>query len=90
MPHGLSQPPLCSYCHLETTFSVYVYGALPPSIIPTTVTIIPLIMAMLLSVWSAYMIPKLLHTEKGLRLKEFWMNLCRRLRNLCPCFQGRR
>ncbi|XP_047700364.1 cation channel sperm-associated auxiliary subunit delta isoform X3 [Prionailurus viverrinus] len=82
--------PYYSYCHLETTFSVYVYGALPPSIIPTTVTIIPLIMAMLLSVWSAYMIPKLLHTEKGLRLKEFWMNLCRRLRNLCPCFQGRR
>ncbi|XP_045347629.1 cation channel sperm-associated protein subunit delta isoform X2 [Leopardus geoffroyi] len=76
--------PYYSYCHLETTFSVYVYGALPPSIIPTTVTIIPLIMAMLLSVWSAYMIPKLLHTEKGLRLKEFWMNLCRRLRNLCP------
>ncbi|XP_019286328.2 cation channel sperm-associated auxiliary subunit delta isoform X1 [Panthera pardus] len=82
--------PYYSYCHLGTTFSVYVYGALPPSIIPTTVTIIPLIMAMLLSVWSAYMIPKLLHTEKGLRLKEFWMNLCRRLRNLCPCFQGRR
>lgn len=84
------QPPLCSYCHLETTFSVYVYGALPLSIIPKTVTVIPLIMAILLSVWLAHMVPKLLHTKKGLRLKEFWVSLCRRCRRLCTFSRGRR
>ncbi|XP_039103410.1 cation channel sperm-associated protein subunit delta isoform X2 [Hyaena hyaena] len=82
--------PYYSYCHLETTFSVYVYGALPLSIIPKTVTVIPLIMAILLSVWLAHMVPKLLHTKKGLRLKEFWVSLCRRCRRLCTFSRGRR
>uniref|UniRef100_A0A673T742 Cation channel sperm-associated auxiliary subunit delta n=1 Tax=Suricata suricatta TaxID=37032 RepID=A0A673T742_SURSU len=75
--------PYYSYCHLEATFSVYVYGALPPSIIPTMVTVIPLIVAILLSVWLAYVTPRLLHTQKGLRLKAFWKSLCRRCKQLC-------
>lgn len=79
------QMPLCSYCHLETTFSVYVYGAFPLSVIPTAVIIIPLVV-MLLSVWLVYAIPKLLHTEKGLRFKSFWAHLCRRCRK--ACFRG--
>ncbi|XP_027441098.1 cation channel sperm-associated protein subunit delta isoform X3 [Zalophus californianus] len=81
--------PYYSYCHLETTFSVYVYGAFPLSIIPATVTIIPLMVAMLLSVWLAYAVPKLLHTEKGLRFKGFWIHPCRRCRKACACFRGR-
>uniref|UniRef100_A0A8C0L2S3 Cation channel sperm-associated auxiliary subunit delta n=1 Tax=Canis lupus dingo TaxID=286419 RepID=A0A8C0L2S3_CANLU len=77
--------PYYSYCHLETTFSVYVYGAFPLSVIPTAVIIIPLVV-MLLSVWLVYAIPKLLHTEKGLRFKSFWAHLCRRCRK--ACFRG--
>uniref|UniRef100_A0A8C3X037 Cation channel sperm-associated auxiliary subunit delta n=1 Tax=Catagonus wagneri TaxID=51154 RepID=A0A8C3X037_9CETA len=81
--------PDYSYCHLETTFSVYVYGAFPLSIIPAEVTIVLLTVATLLSVWLAYVTPKLLHTERGLRLKHFWVHLYRRCRKSCACFQGR-
>ncbi|XP_005661361.1 cation channel sperm-associated protein subunit delta [Sus scrofa] len=81
--------PYYSYCHLEATFSVYVYGAFPLSIIPAELTIVLLTVATLLSVWLAYMIPKQLHTEQGLRLKDFWVHLYRRCRKFCACFQGR-
>lgn len=88
-PHGLSPPAPCSYCHLETTFSIYVYGAFPLSVILAAATIIPLVAVMLLSVWLAYAIPKLLHTEKGLKFKGFWIYLCKRCRKACACFRGR-
>ncbi|KAM9241615.1 cation channel sperm-associated auxiliary subunit delta [Dugong dugon] len=50
--------PYYSYCHLETTFSIYVYGDFPPSIIPIELTIILLTMGMLLTLWLVYAIPK--------------------------------
>ncbi|XP_044110394.1 cation channel sperm-associated protein subunit delta [Neovison vison] len=81
--------PYYSYCHLETTFSIYVYGAFPLSVILAAATIIPLVAVMLLSVWLAYAIPKLLHTEKGLKFKGFWIYLCKRCRKACACFRGR-
>lgn len=87
--HGLSPPTPCSYCHLETTFSIYVYGAFPRSVILAEVTIIPLVVVMLLSVWLAYAIPKLLRTEKGVKFKGFWVHLCTRCRKACACFPGR-
>uniref|UniRef100_A0A8C7ES17 Cation channel sperm-associated auxiliary subunit delta n=1 Tax=Neovison vison TaxID=452646 RepID=A0A8C7ES17_NEOVI len=80
--------PYYSYCHLETTFSIYVYGAFPLSVILAAATIIPLVAVMLLSVWLAYAIPKLLHTEKGLKFKGFWIYLCKRCRKACACFRG--
>ncbi|ELR52075.1 Transmembrane protein 146 [Bos mutus] len=65
--------PSYSYCRLETTFSVYVYGAFPLSIFPPEITIVLLTAATLLSVWLAYMIPQLLHTEQGLEGNGFWV-----------------
>nr|KAF6479325.1 cation channel sperm associated auxiliary subunit delta [Molossus molossus] len=82
--------PYYSYCWLETTFSVYVYGALPRISIPLEITIIVLMLAILLSVWLAYMIPTLLRTEKGHGFKGFWVSLCKRCRKSCACFQSRR
>ncbi|KAJ8792967.1 hypothetical protein J1605_003935 [Eschrichtius robustus] len=81
--------PYYSYCHLETTFSVYVYGAFPLPIFPPEITIVLLTGATLLSVWLAYMIPKLLHTEQGLRVKGFWVSLRRRCRKSCACVWAR-
>ncbi|XP_054418101.1 cation channel sperm-associated auxiliary subunit delta [Pteronotus mesoamericanus] len=72
--------PYYSYCHLKTTFSVYVYGAFPLSTIPKEITIVLLLLTILFSVWLAYITPKLLHTEQGHRLKGFWVSLCRRCR----------
>ncbi|XP_058393890.1 cation channel sperm-associated auxiliary subunit delta [Diceros bicornis minor] len=81
--------PYYSYCHLETTFSVYVHGAFPQSIIPQEVTVALVTAATLLSVWLAYAVPKQLGTEKGLRVKGFWVGLCRRCRQSCACLRGR-
>ena len=89
VPHGLPPPAPRSYCHLETTFSVYVYGAFPLPIFPPEITIVLLTGATLLSVWLAYMIPKLLHTEQGLRVKGFWVSLRRRCRKSCACVWAR-
>ncbi|OWK11992.1 hypothetical protein Celaphus_00003291, partial [Cervus elaphus hippelaphus] len=72
--------PSYSYCHLETTFSVYVYGAFPLSIFPPEITIVLLTVATLLSVWLAYMIPQLLHMEQGLEVSGFWARLYQRCR----------
>ncbi|KAM7143757.1 cation channel sperm-associated auxiliary subunit delta [Molossus nigricans] len=82
--------PYYSYCWLETTFSVYVYGALPRISIPLEITIIVLMLAILLSVWLSYMIPTLLRTEKGHGFKGFWVSLRKRCRKACACFQSRR
>lgn len=87
---GLSLPPPPSYCRLETSFSVYVYGAFPMSVIPQESTVFLLTGAILLTVWLAYFLPKLLSTEKGLRLKGFWVRLYGRCRQSCACWQGRR
>nr|XP_020739375.1 cation channel sperm-associated protein subunit delta isoform X6 [Odocoileus virginianus texanus] len=80
--------PSYSYCHLETTFSVYVYGAFPLSIFPP-ITIVLLTVATLLSVWLAYMIPQLLHMEQGLEVSGFWARLYQRCRSSCACLWGR-
>ncbi|XP_061278509.1 cation channel sperm-associated auxiliary subunit delta isoform X1 [Bos javanicus] len=81
--------PSYSYCRLETTFSVYVYGAFPLSIFPPEITIVLLTAATLLSVWLAYMIPQLLHTEQGLEGNGFWVRLYQRCRKSCACLWGR-
>lgn len=65
-PSPLTPNASCSYCRLETTFSVYVYGALPPSIIPVEISIVLLMATILLGTWLAYIVP----TEKGLRFKS--------------------
>ena len=89
MPHRLGPPTPPSYCHLETTFSVYVYGAFPLSIFPPEITIVLLTVATLLSVWLAYMIPQLLHMEQGLEVSGFWARLYQRCRSSCACLWGR-
>lgn len=88
VPHGLSPPASCSYCHLENTFSVYVYGAFPLPVFPPEITILLLMLAILLSVWLAYMIPKVLHTEWGRRVWGLWAHLGRSCARSCghvPC-----
>lgn len=85
--HGLSPPTPCSYCHLETTFSIYVYGAFPLPFVHGEITMILLLVTVLLSVWLAYMVPKLLHTEHGHRFRRFWVGLRRRCRQFCACFR---
>lgn len=89
VPRGLSPPTPCSYCHLTTAFSVYVYGAFPLPFLMPEITIFLLMISILLSVWLAYMIPKLLHTELGRRLTGYWVSLCNRCRRSCACFQCR-
>ncbi|XP_016053380.1 PREDICTED: cation channel sperm-associated protein subunit delta [Miniopterus natalensis] len=79
--------PYYSYCRLYTTFSVYVHGAFP-LITPWEEVITFLLMVfILLSLWLAYMIPKLLHTELGHRVRGFWVSLCKRCRKSCACFR---
>lgn len=90
MPHDIFPPAPCSYCHLQTTFSVYVYGAFPLPIFPEEITTFLLMVSILLSVWLAYMIPKVLCTEQGYRFKGFWGSLCRRCRKFCAHFWCRR
>lgn len=89
VPHGLSPPVPCSYCLLQTTFSIYVYGAFPLPFIPPEITIFLLTVAILLSVWLAYIIPQVLRTEQGHRFQGFWSSLCRRYRERCACFRRR-
>ncbi|KAK2503668.1 hypothetical protein MC885_009662 [Smutsia gigantea] len=82
--------PYYSYCRLETTFSVYVYGALPPSIIPMELSIALLTTTILLCTWLAYIMPILMHAEQGLQFRRFWINLWRRCRNFWARLRGRR
>ncbi|XP_045407516.1 cation channel sperm-associated protein subunit delta [Lemur catta] len=77
--------PYYSYCHLQTTFSIYVHGAYPLLILPPGLTIAMLVASILLSVWLAYVVPKVLHTEKGHRIKRFGARLCWRCKRLCTC-----
>nr|XP_023396485.1 cation channel sperm-associated protein subunit delta [Loxodonta africana] len=55
--------PYYSYCHLETTFSIYVHGAFPPTVIPTELSIVLLTLSMLLALWLVHAIPKC-HTPR--------------------------
>ncbi|XP_023620414.1 cation channel sperm-associated protein subunit delta [Myotis lucifugus] len=82
--------PYYSYCHLTTTFSIYVYGAFPLPILHPEITITLIMITILLSVWLAYMIPKWLNMEQGHSFKGYWVSLCNRCRKSCACFQFRR
>ncbi|XP_006869086.1 PREDICTED: cation channel sperm-associated protein subunit delta [Chrysochloris asiatica] len=57
--------PYYSYCSLKTTFSVYVYGAFPPTVIRKVPSIILLVLSMLLALWLIYAIPKMSHFKTG-------------------------
>ncbi|XP_049644263.1 cation channel sperm-associated auxiliary subunit delta [Suncus etruscus] len=48
--------PYYSYCQLETLFSIYVYGAVPPTADQLDIPIIVGMFALLLSLWVAYII----------------------------------
>uniref|UniRef100_A0A8C9HTE9 Cation channel sperm-associated auxiliary subunit delta n=1 Tax=Piliocolobus tephrosceles TaxID=591936 RepID=A0A8C9HTE9_9PRIM len=63
--------PYYSYCQLETVFSIYVYGAFPVQLVSPGVVTVLLISSILGSVWLAYMIPRLLCTAHGRRMKRF-------------------
>ncbi|ELK29835.1 Transmembrane protein 146 [Myotis davidii] len=82
--------PYYSYCHLTTTFSIYVYGAFPLNIFSPETTITLIMITILLSVWLAYVIPKWLPMEQGHSFKGYWDSLCNRCRKSCACFQFRR
>ncbi|XP_004633022.1 cation channel sperm-associated protein subunit delta [Octodon degus] len=79
--------PYYSYCRLETTFSIYVYGAYPLPLFVPGVTIILLVCGTLLAVWLAHILPRLPHTDTCHKLREAcrllsWRccRLCRQLR----------
>ena len=76
----------CSYCSLNTVFSVYVYGALPMAMFPPVLSIMLLVVTTLLSIWLAYAIPKALSTERGQRFKNFWSWLFHGCFKICNCF----
>ncbi|XP_075386578.1 cation channel sperm-associated auxiliary subunit delta [Tenrec ecaudatus] len=50
--------PYYSYCTLQTTFSIYVFGAFPMAIFPTELLTVLLICTVLLSLWLVYALPK--------------------------------
>ncbi|XP_021100528.1 cation channel sperm-associated protein subunit delta isoform X2 [Heterocephalus glaber] len=81
--------PYYSYCRLETTFSIYVYGAYPLSLFAPGVTIVLLVASMLLAMWLAHILPKLLCAHGGLKIKEAYRELRRRCHGLCHCCRGR-
>ncbi|XP_071066102.1 cation channel sperm-associated auxiliary subunit delta isoform X2 [Dasypus novemcinctus] len=77
--------PYYSYCHLRTTFSIYVYGAFPaPTFVPEA-TILLLMLSILLAVWLAYAVPKTLQPEAGAGIKGLWVGLLRRCKPPCAC-----
>lgn len=75
--------PSCprSYCQLETTFSIYVYGAYPRRAIPPEAAIVLLVSGLLLAVWLAYLV---LHTAEGHRCQQCCASLC-----CCGCARAR-
>ncbi|XP_006896494.1 PREDICTED: cation channel sperm-associated protein subunit delta [Elephantulus edwardii] len=68
--------PYYSYCHLETTFSVYTYGAFPPPIQGYETIIITLLVFSLLSTWLAYIIPKMSFAEIKQTVQGFCAHVC--------------
>uniref|UniRef100_A0A2K5J076 Cation channel sperm-associated auxiliary subunit delta n=1 Tax=Colobus angolensis palliatus TaxID=336983 RepID=A0A2K5J076_COLAP len=75
--------PYYSYCQLETVFSIYVYGAFPVQLVSPGVVTVLLISSILGSVWLAYMIPRLLRTAHGCRMKRFVAELYGRCKTVC-------
>ncbi|XP_017702632.1 PREDICTED: cation channel sperm-associated protein subunit delta [Rhinopithecus bieti] len=75
--------PYYSYCQLETVFSIYVYGAFPVQLVSAGVVMVLLISSILGSVWLAYMIPRLLRTARGRRMKRFVAQLYGRCKAVC-------
>nr|XP_027808151.1 cation channel sperm-associated protein subunit delta [Marmota flaviventris] len=73
--------PYYSYCQLETTFSIYVYGAYPRRAIPPEAAIVLLVSGLLLAVWLAYLV---LHTAEGHRCQQCCASLC-----CCGCARAR-
>lgn len=61
----------CSYCNLDTVFSVYVYGALPMAVFPPVASVFLLVFTTLLIMWLIYAIPKFLSSEMGHRFISF-------------------
>ncbi|KAM6168058.1 cation channel sperm-associated auxiliary subunit delta [Erethizon dorsatum] len=81
--------PYYSYCHLETTFSIYVYGAYPLPLFVPGVVIVLLVAGTLLAVWLAHVLPKLTCTDHVPKIKEAYRRLCWRCHRLCRCFRSR-
>ncbi|XP_005406203.2 PREDICTED: cation channel sperm-associated protein subunit delta [Chinchilla lanigera] len=79
--------PYYSYCHLETTFSIYVYGAYPLPLFRPLITIVLLVAGTLLAVWLAHILPKLVCASSGHKLKEAYRQLCWRCSRLCLCLR---
>ncbi|XP_063084862.1 cation channel sperm-associated auxiliary subunit delta isoform X3 [Cavia porcellus] len=75
--------PYYSYCQLETTFSIYVYGAYPLALFRPGVTIVLLVASSLLAVWLAYVLPKLSYKQGIHRAKEAYRRLQWRLWGFC-------
>ncbi|KAL4663607.1 hypothetical protein H8957_013675 [Semnopithecus entellus] len=75
--------PYYSYCQLETVFSIYVYGAFPMQLVSAGVVMVLLISSILGSVWLAYMIPRLLRTARGRRIKRCVAQLYGRCKTVC-------
>ncbi|XP_040146562.2 cation channel sperm-associated auxiliary subunit delta isoform X3 [Ictidomys tridecemlineatus] len=73
--------PYYSYCQLETTFSIYVYGAYPRRAIPPEAAIVLLVSGLLLAVWLAHLV---LHTKEGHRCQQCCASLC-----CCGCARAR-
>ncbi|KAM6216710.1 cation channel sperm-associated auxiliary subunit delta [Rhynchocyon petersi] len=61
--------PHYSYCHLETTFSIYVYGAFPAQIKGMEPITVMILLTVLLSIWLTYAVPKMscIKRHRGLR-----------------------
>nr|XP_012617086.2 cation channel sperm-associated protein subunit delta [Microcebus murinus] len=77
--------PYYSYCHLQTMFSIYVHGAYPPLSVNPGFTMVMLMGGIMLALWLAYVIPKLLSSNQGQRIKMFGARLCWRCKRLCRC-----
>ncbi|KAM4889344.1 cation channel sperm-associated auxiliary subunit delta [Thomomys bottae] len=82
--------PYYSYCHLYTTFSIYVYGAYPLPLVPAEASIFLLVSSTLLSLWLAYAIPKLLHSERCYHFVSVMGSLGTTCRAFCACSWLRR
>uniref|UniRef100_A0A8C5Y2L0 Cation channel sperm-associated auxiliary subunit delta n=1 Tax=Microcebus murinus TaxID=30608 RepID=A0A8C5Y2L0_MICMU len=81
--------PYYSYCHLQTMFSIYVHGAYPPLSVNPGFTMVMLMGGIMLALWLAYVIPKLLSSNQGQRIKMFGARLCWRCKRLCSWHRSR-
>ncbi|XP_060037945.1 cation channel sperm-associated auxiliary subunit delta isoform X2 [Erinaceus europaeus] len=65
--------PYYSYCRLSVSFSVYVYGALPERMFVEAPCILLLEFIAVMTIFLAYIIPKILHPERGAETRRFWV-----------------